>query len=361
MTRRPSRLVGCAAVALAVAACGKSGAPSTTPTERPSGEGPSQSAVRIVTPRAGSTVRAVRRPSGKLSASVTVTGRADALQTVRVDGSCAESSCTKFVYTGAQGGFTAKLRLRLPAHSRRLTVKADYSVTPGTATGAQVSLAIDAVRPPRQPQRTSAEQTPTQPTTTDEQPQSTATSPTTSSTPTPTPTPSPGPRTLVLVGDSLAVGVRTLLPAALPGWSVQVLGRVGRPLAEGVGVIDGLNLQAQSAAARPVLAVSLFTNDDPTHTAALQAAVRRTLQAVGPDGCVIWATVARPPVNGVTYQSANALLTRLAAEDPRLIVVPWAERVAATNGLLGADGVHPTSAGYELRAQLYAQAAQACR
>jgi hypothetical protein len=357
MTRRPSWLVGCAAVALAVAACGKS-SPSTTPTGRPSVEGPSQSAVQIVTPRGGSTVRAVRRPTGSLSASLTVTGQADALQTVRVDGSCAESSCTKFVYTGAEGGFTAKLRLRLPAHSRRLTVKADYAVTPGTATGAQVSLAIHAVKPPRRPERTRSEQTPAQPTTTDEQPQATATSPTT---PAPTPAPSQGPRTLVLVGDSLAVGVRSLLPAALPGWSVQVLGRVGRPLAEGIGVIDGLSLDAQSPRSRPVLAVSLFTNDDPTHTAALQAAVRRTLQAVGQDGCVIWATIARPPVNGVSYQSANALLTRLAADDPRLIVVPWAERVAATKSLLGPDGVHPTPAGYQLRAQLYAQAAQACR
>jgi len=354
MSRRPSWLAGCAAVALAVTACGNSGAPGTTPTERPSTEGPSQSAVRIVAPRAGSTVRAVRRPTGKLSAAVTVTGRADALQTVRVDGGCAESACTRFVYTGAEGGFTAKLSLRLPAHSQRLTVKADYAVTPGTATGAQVSLAVHAVKPPRRPAPTSTEQTPS----TDEQPQATSTSPTT---PAPTPSPSQGPRSLVLVGDSLAVGVRSLLPAALPGWNVQVLGRVGRPLAEGVGIIDGLNLESQSSRSRPVLAVSLFTNDDPAHTAALQAAVRRTLQAVGPDGCVIWATIARPPVNGVSYESANALLTRLAADDPRLIVVPWAERVAATKSLLGPDGVHPTPGGYQLRAQLYAQAAQACR
>jgi hypothetical protein len=358
MSRRPSWLVGLAAVALAVAACGKSGTPSTTPTERPSAEGPSQSAVRIVTPRAGSSVRAVRRPTGKLSASVTVTGQADALQTVRVDGGCAQSSCSRFVYTGAEGGFTAKLSLRLPAHSQRLTVKADYAVTPGPATSARVSLPIHAVKPARRPRPASSEQTPDQSSTTDEQPQATATSPTTS---TPAPTPSQGPRALVLVGDSLAVGVRSLLPAALPGWSVQVLGRVGRPLAEGVGVIDGLDLGAQSPRSRPVLAVSLFTNDDPTHTAALQAAVRRTLQAVGPEGCVIWATIARPPVNGVSYQSANALLTRLAADDPRLIVVPWAERVAESRSLLGPDGVHPTPAGYQLRAQLYAQAAQACR
>jgi hypothetical protein len=61
---------------------------------------------------------------------------------------------------------------------------------------------------------------------------------------------------LVLVGDGLAVGVRTLLPAALPGWRVEVLGRVGRPLAEGMGVLDGLE---NSGGGSPIVAI--FTND----------------------------------------------------------------------------------------------------
>ena len=84
-----------------------------------------------------------------------------------------------------------------------------------------------------------------------------------------------------------------------------------------------------------MLAISLFTNDDPTHTDALEAAVRRTLAAVGPSGCVIWATIARPPVNGVSYRAANALLRRLAASNPRLVIVPWAEQAAANPALLG--------------------------
>jgi hypothetical protein len=48
------------------------------------------------------------------------------------------------------------------------------------------------------------------------------------------------------------------------------------------------------------------------------------------------------------------------SEDPRLRVVPWAEQVAANPKLVGSDGVHATPAGYQLRAQLYAQAAQSC-
>jgi hypothetical protein len=185
--------------------------------------------------------------------------------------------------------------------------------------------------------------------------------PSTPTTPAPT-TPAPSSTaggTLVLVGDSLAVGVRSLLPAALPDWKVQVLARTGRSLAEGMGVVSGLDLSRGSP--RPVLAISLFTNDDPSHTSALEAAVRKSLATVGPRGCALWATIVRPPFNGTTYRAANALLARLAAEDARLRIVPWAEQVAANPTLMGADGVHPTPAGYQLRAQLYAQAAQSCR
>jgi hypothetical protein len=171
----------------------------------------------------------------------------------------------------------------------------------------------------------------------------------------------PRPHKLVLVGDSLAVGVRTLLPAALPDWKVEVLGQVGRSLAEGMRVLEGLGLASQEHDARPVVAVSLFTNDDPTHIDALRAAVRRSLDLAGARGCAIWATIAAPPVNGVSYRAANAALERLADADPRLRIVPWADQAAANPDLLGSDRVHPTPAGYELRARLYAEAARACR
>jgi hypothetical protein len=159
----------------------------------------------------------------------------------------------------------------------------------------------------------------------------------------------------VLVGDSLAVGIESLLPSLLPGWRVSVDGRVSRPLAEGMAIVRQTSIPSDG-----VLAVSLFTNDDPTHTAQLQAAVRSTLERVGSRGCVIWATIVRPPLNGVSYTAANNVLRRMAASEPRLRLVPWAEEVAARPSLVGGDGVHPTPAGYRLRAQLYARAAQSC-
>ncbi len=109
-----------------------------------------------------------------------------------------------------------------------------------------------------------------------------------------------------------------------------------------------------------VLAVSLFTNDDPSAVDALEEAVRTSVDAVAPDGCAVWATIVRPPLGGVSYRAANARLLALDAELEDLVVVPWAEQVAASPDLLAADGVHGTPAGYQARAALYAEAIRSC-
>jgi lysophospholipase L1-like esterase len=124
-----------------------------------------------------------------------------------------------------------------------------------------------------------------------------------------------------------------------------------------MGIINGLDLTSQPT----VLLVSLFTNDGPTATDQLAAAVRQTLADVGEDGCAVWATIVRPPYNGVSYANANKTLHLLEAQyAPKLILVPWAETVAQEPGLIAGDGVHGTTEGYQVRAQLYAQAVQQC-
>ncbi len=122
---------------------------------------------------------------------------------------------------------------------------------------------------------------------------------------------------LTVIGDSLAVGTEPPLRTALPGWRVTSDGRVSRPLAEGMAMLAMTPLDP-----RPdVLALSLFTNDDPRTVDALEAAVRTSLEAAP---CVLWATVVRPPLAGVSYGSANARLRALAEEDDRLRIVDWA-------------------------------------
>ncbi|HWV84470.1 MAG TPA: SGNH/GDSL hydrolase family protein [Capillimicrobium sp.] len=167
-------------------------------------------------------------------------------------------------------------------------------------------------------------------------------------------TPPPGSgavSSLLLIGDSLGVGMRPYLAGLLPGWSVSSDVRDGRTLAEGM-----TRWRAERGTAA-VSAFSLFTNDAPTALPALEAAVRESAQA----GCAIWATIARPPQGGTSYVRANQLLERLADELPgRVVVVPWARTVAGNPRYLRDDRVHATAAGYQERARLYARAAQSC-
>jgi lysophospholipase L1-like esterase len=108
---------------------------------------------------------------------------------------------------------------------------------------------------------------------------------------------------------------------------------------------------------------SLFTNDDPRGVAALDAAVRASLDRIGPRSCAVWATIARPKLAGVSYTNANRQLYALAADPAlagRLQIVPWAEAVAEHREWLRKDRVHPTQEGYAARAQLFADAALRC-
>jgi hypothetical protein len=336
MALRPALLALVAALVGALAGgCGHDGASSPPPAAQAARPRPAQTpaparpaVVAIATPGPGATV-----PSGE----VTVAGTADPQQTVRVDGGCPAPACRTTVFTGLEGRWRARVRLAAAGRSRRATLRAHYAARAGAAARVRVHLApAPAVRPRPAPRPRRA----------------------------PTPAPAAAasasaPPRLVLVGDSLAVGVRELLPAQLPGWRVAVDAGVGRGLADGLRALAA----EDAGGGRLVIAASLFTNEEPTRLDALAAAVQDTLARAGPDGCAVWATVSRPPQHGVGYGPANRLLEQLAARPAssgRLVLVPWAEQVAARPRLLRGDHVHATPAGYALLARLYAQAARSC-
>ena len=163
---------------------------------------------------------------------------------------------------------------------------------------------------------------------------------------------------LAVIGDSLSVGADIPLRALLPAWKVTTDGRVGRELATGMDILARTPLPARPVA----LAFSLFSNDDPTHVAELDAAVRTSISLLGRHDCAIWATIVRPKLDGVSYQAANDALTDLAAEcADSMILVPWAAAVKRHPEWLSDDKVHPTTAGYAQRARLFARAAEECR
>ncbi len=308
-------------------------------------------AVSILSPLWGTTFAAREHGTRRLAVPLSVSGTALGRRVVVVDGGCAARRCLLKARVSATGRWFARLLLDVPSHARRWTVTARYDGEGRSVGAARVMIAV---RPPSRPTPAPV-LTPT------------TTAPPVTSTPGPATPPtgavpdlslpagSVGNGALVLIGDSLSEGQRPLLEHELPGWTVRTSSRIGRPLAEGMQILAATTLPRGT-----VLAMGLFTNDDPWRTAELQAAVRTTLTRVGPTGCVIWATIASPPVSGQTFATANALLTKLTGADSRLQLVPWAAEVAAYPQLLAGDGVHPTPAGERIRAQLFARAAAAC-
>lgn len=164
-------------------------------------------------------------------------------------------------------------------------------------------------------------------------------------------------RSLVMVGDSLAVGMEGPLTAQLRGWDVVVNGGIGRGLAEGLRIINQEDLPDAGSSA---LAVSLFTNDSPSNISALRAGVNSALQRVGARGCVIWGAIGAPPIGGVSYAAANRELRRLATDHENLRIVAWDRLTAREPSLLEPDDTHPTYNGYARLSKLYAAAARSC-
>jgi lysophospholipase L1-like esterase len=68
-------------------------------------------------------------------------------------------------------------------------------------------------------------------------------------------------------------------------------------------------------------------------------------------------------VAGHSYSPVNRRLRRLASAPAmlgRLVIVPWAAKVARHPSWMGSDRVHPTASGYRARARLYAAAVRRC-
>ena len=288
-----------------------------------------------------------------IRAMADVAGRGNAGDLVQVNTGCDDPRCAAGTQVDAAGHWTVRVLLKATKSYPRVRVVAQ--------SGAQVAISLarlglpEAKTASRKHARTRtarrAASSTTTPATTSPPATSAAAAPASPSSAAANLTPS----RMVLVGDSLAVGTQSPLTNALSGWSLTTNGRVSRPLAEGMGIVRGMSERP------PVLAISLFTNDAPGAVDTLRSAVRETITRQAGHGCVVWATIVRPAVGGVTYARANQALAELAAENPGVMkLVPWAQQVEAHPEWLASDGVHATPAGYSARAQMYAEAARSC-
>lgn len=353
MTRPACALVAAGGVlVVAICGCGSPGQPArgagtpvgaaeSTPTPEAS-----RPAVDITRPAAGAVVKALPGAHTSLAATIAVQGFAPPGSHVRLRTGCPARPCRAEAKADGNGMWRLRVRVSAPRRRPAVTLRATSSV-PGPPRRRRIRLKArhESAVVRRSRTRSAAP------------PASGAPAPAVTPTPTPAPTVTPA-RRMVLIGDSLAVGIQQLLPGLLPGWTVRSNALTGRSLAAGMDLVEQADLTSQPT----VLAVSLFTNDDPRATDALARAVQRSVGLVGPHGCAVWATIVRPPFAGVSYAAANRVLRRLAAADGgALLVVPWAAAVARHRDWIGPDHVHGTVAGYRGRAAMYAQAARACR
>jgi hypothetical protein len=278
-----------------------------------------QPPVQVTAPLDGARVPAVAFGKKLVTANVTLSGRAPAGTNVPISATCRGFDCTAITFAGRDGRWSTRLQLMARKGHQRVTVN---------VAGVPLRLTLSK----RVPSVFSA--------------------------PLALPNGLGGGDSVVVIGDSLAVGMALDLQALLPGRPVLVDARVGRPLDEGMAVLAGADPPRAS------FVFSLFTNDDPVRIEALDAAVRASVASLGPHGCAVWATIVRPKVGGRTYGAVNARLRTLALDPSlsgRLLVADWARAVRGhRKQWLAKDGVHGTAAGYWARAQLYADALARC-
>jgi hypothetical protein len=145
---------------------------------------------------------------------------------------------------------------------------------------------------------------------------------------------------VLLLGDSLAVGIEYYLDAGLGERTMTVDAAEGRGTATSVTL---LSPYAKSSA--PVWIVSLGTNDNPED---FESMARSIMELAGPERCVVWFDVWRAD----TDESINATLTEIAGDHSNLHLIPWYEVAALHPEWFSGTDVHPSTAGYAVRGQM---------
>ncbi len=326
-----------------LAGCGDSGEQASR-TATASGAGAAGAVVTIARPLDGSRLRAGQTPAGRLRARTTLRGGTRPGGPVFLSASCRPVRCEARATAGDDGRWSVAMTLVTTRSARFVTI--DASAQAGVSSTGSGVTTVELADPAARAASDGGSRG-------RDRPAGGGGSSGDSAPPPPPPAVRSLPHDVLVIGDSLAVGMADALRAALPGWRVRIDGKISRPLAV------GMQLLAQEPDVPAIVAISLFTNDDPGATGALEQAVRTT--ASRPGGCAVWATIVRPPYNGVSYDAANRVLERLGGElRLGLQLVDWAGMVAQSPSLVAGDGVHATPAGYAARGQAYAAAIRAC-
>jgi hypothetical protein len=159
---------------------------------------------------------------------------------------------------------------------------------------------------------------------------------------------------VLVVGDSLEELTSPYLSRYLPGTEL-VVNAVG-----GSNSYEIFDLFEESyEASDAVIVFDAGTNDNPEYPQILAGNLAKAAAIAG-ERCMVVPTIHGYTVNGVDNTGKNRVVARFAASRPGTQVPDWAGVVATQPQLIQSDGLHPTPAGANLRAQLIAQGVEGC-
>ena len=149
---------------------------------------------------------------------------------------------------------------------------------------------------------------------------------------------------VMLIGDSLAVGIADPLIADWPNREVVVDALEGRSTTTQAAL-----LPYEVEGSPSIWVVSLGTNDAPEDFPAAAASI---MQQAGPNRCVVWYDVHR----AATDEEINPELAVLLEQHPNLHLIDWHDLADAHPEWFSVDDIHPDATGYEARARQAVQA-----
>lgn len=157
------------------------------------------------------------------------------------------------------------------------------------------------------------------------------------------------PAQVLIVGDSLAVGMRPFLGEMIRDRVITFDVLAGRTTPQGMRALrEDLRLLAPQT-----VVINLGTNDGSS-AGVFADRIRRTLAALPADACVVWPAISRPPRKG-RYHGLNRVLRRAARRNSRLTVIDW-DRMVSKGTVALPDGIHPDADGFRFRSHVTAAA-----
>lgn len=159
------------------------------------------------------------------------------------------------------------------------------------------------------------------------------------------------PATVLVVGDSLAVGMKPYLVDMLVDREVTFDSRAGWTTPQGMRALRGALRQLT-----PQTVIFNLGTNDGSNVRVFADRVRRTLRTVPRDTCVVWTAISRARRKGA-FTGLNRVLRTAAHRDARVAVIPW-DRMVRKGTVLLPDGIHPDQPGFAFRSYVTAAAVQ---